>query len=754
MEITVALDGEKKRDLRFFSGDDMSLTIVVYEHDGDVSPIVVSNVRFAAADGSLPMDSEFVVPSNFFGRVPYRIVGEVEDITTTLAYGVMQTEGGWPSLFCWCSGSPWPYGIVGKADNITVLDAHANFDGTVSVEGALEELGDFKKSVGDISAAVEAATEAAESASEDAAYVAAQLPNLLTKPEAAAVNGAALLAFTAAEAQSIFDNALPLQDYSALRAYTERARSVRITGLYSLSSPDGTSGMFIRMDGDATSADNGGTVIVDASGRRWKRIYSGSLDVRVFGAKGDGTTDDAPAIQAAIDYLSTLPKGGELSGPGMTFRCDSTITLKDKVSLVGVSRWFTLSFNNAAQDGFVIGGSTAQTRREVRNLTVSGTVRDAFVCANWPTAQLGGIDLDVSNVSLLGAIATNGFTFANVYSSAFRNLSTSGATITNACYRFLATVNGVSFDNLYTGGGAGHLYCYYIDCEERPTGDVSLPSGHGILLNSPVAQGGKYGFYFARCRSLVVNNPYVENVANPVVIGLAGGAITARGVVFNGGTYGNVYVSNPYYANRGPIWYFVNARGVTVNSPEMFQPANARQLTITGGGGSSGQAWMLVNRDGTPAAYVIDHCGKNYATPPTVTAPAPLTGTVDTLTATVASGRITSITVSVAGASPVYAQAATYPVAILYGQRCNKIKFNAPYVGFSGDSACLHPFIGRDSTAVSTNGIDVDSDSAVDGQTVTTRKTEGLGHLQAHTFLDSTGAAVSYVTTAPLIASP
>jgi hypothetical protein len=195
MEITVALDGEKKRDLRFFAGDDMSLTIVVYDHDGDVSPIVVSNVRFAAADGSLPMDSEFVVPSNFFGRVPYRIVGEVEDITTTLAYGVMQTEGGWPSLFCWCSGSPWPYGIVGKADNITVLDAHANFDGTVSVEGALEELGDFKKSVGDIGAAVETATEAAESASEDAAYVAAQLPNLLTKPEAAATDGTTLFGF-------------------------------------------------------------------------------------------------------------------------------------------------------------------------------------------------------------------------------------------------------------------------------------------------------------------------------------------------------------------------------------------------------------------------------------------------------------------------------------------------------------------------------------------------------------------------------
>jgi hypothetical protein len=139
MQITIALDGEKKRDLRFFAGDDMSLTIVVYAHDGDITPVTVTNVRFAAADGSLPMDSEFVVPSNFLGRVPYRIVGEVEGVTTTLAYGVMQTEGGWPTVYCygWC-GPGW--GIVGKAENITVLDAGGYFQTPINVEAALQEL--------------------------------------------------------------------------------------------------------------------------------------------------------------------------------------------------------------------------------------------------------------------------------------------------------------------------------------------------------------------------------------------------------------------------------------------------------------------------------------------------------------------------------------------------------------------------------------------------------------------------------------
>lgn len=204
MEITVALDGEKKRDLRFFAGDDMSLTIVVYAHDGDITPITVSNVRFAAADGSLPMDSEFVVPSNFLGRAPYRIVGDVDGIATTLCYGVMWTDGGWPCVYCWGYCGPG-WGVVGKAENITILDEEQNFESPANVESALAELGGFKKSAGDIGEQVAIATAAAESASEDAAYVAGVLPALLTKSEAAATTGAALVGQRGETVSNIID---------------------------------------------------------------------------------------------------------------------------------------------------------------------------------------------------------------------------------------------------------------------------------------------------------------------------------------------------------------------------------------------------------------------------------------------------------------------------------------------------------------------------------------------------------------------
>lgn len=106
-------------------------------------------------------------------------------------------------------------------------------------------------------------------------------------------------AYTAAEVQSTLDNALPMANYTPLRAYTGRALGVRITSA-------GIAGIFQLDTTDTTSADNGGTIIVDASGRRWKRLFASQLNVKWFGAKGDGVTDDQPAIQAAIDFANAV----------------------------------------------------------------------------------------------------------------------------------------------------------------------------------------------------------------------------------------------------------------------------------------------------------------------------------------------------------------------------------------------------------------------------------------------------------------
>jgi len=66
---------------------------------------------------------------------------------------------------------------------------------------------------------------------------------------------------------------------------------------------------FWRYDpSDVTSADNTGTVIVSSNGKRFKRIITGAINVKWFGAKGDSSQDDRAYIQAAIDFGITLKK--------------------------------------------------------------------------------------------------------------------------------------------------------------------------------------------------------------------------------------------------------------------------------------------------------------------------------------------------------------------------------------------------------------------------------------------------------------
>jgi hypothetical protein len=61
-------------------------------------------------------------------------------------------------------------------------------------------------------------------------------------------------------------------------------------------------------------------------------------DVRAYGAKGDGSTDDQPAMQAAID---ATPPGGTVLIPTGTYLLGAPLTLQRGVSLVGMGWEYT-----------------------------------------------------------------------------------------------------------------------------------------------------------------------------------------------------------------------------------------------------------------------------------------------------------------------------------------------------------------------------------------------------------------------------
>jgi|LakMenEpi03Aug12_release.lakeMendotaPanAssembly.Ray.scaffolds.fasta_scaffold93873_6 parallel beta-helix repeat protein len=82
----------------------------------------------------------------------------------------------------------------------------------------------------------------------------------------------------------------------------------------------GDGGGVFRYDAsDTTTADNGGTVIVDAAGNRWKRQYAGPLNAKWFGARGDNSTNDTTALQNALNAAANgalfVPAGTYLTDP-------------------------------------------------------------------------------------------------------------------------------------------------------------------------------------------------------------------------------------------------------------------------------------------------------------------------------------------------------------------------------------------------------------------------------------------------------
>lgn len=65
-------------------------------------------------------------------------------------------------------------------------------------------------------------------------------------------------------------------------------------------------GLFYFDETDITSADNSGTIIVDTSSRRWRRVYEGAITPSMFGAlQGASQPDQNPAFTILHNFINT-----------------------------------------------------------------------------------------------------------------------------------------------------------------------------------------------------------------------------------------------------------------------------------------------------------------------------------------------------------------------------------------------------------------------------------------------------------------
>lgn len=92
---------------------------------------------------------------------------------------------------------------------------------------------------------------------------------------------------------------LTIDSITALRAVSHTSYTrVYLTGYYSAG--DGGGGAYYYDPTDSTSSDNGGTIIVASDGGRWKLEFDGPIDIRIFGAKSDGTSDVGSFVNSIL----------------------------------------------------------------------------------------------------------------------------------------------------------------------------------------------------------------------------------------------------------------------------------------------------------------------------------------------------------------------------------------------------------------------------------------------------------------------
>lgn len=137
-----------------------------------------------------------------------------------------------------------------------------------------------------------------------------------------------------------------------------------------------------RYDSSSTATVNDGSVINASGGAgRWLLLYSGSVNVKQFGAKGDGVTDDTAAALKWLSYLAANPSKIGIAVDGVFALNSISLTAANGLNISGNATFKAIGANRLNMievtgvmgrlivDGITIDGSNMVARPlEIKNV--------------------------------------------------------------------------------------------------------------------------------------------------------------------------------------------------------------------------------------------------------------------------------------------------------------------------------------------------------------------------------------------------
>ena len=259
---------------------------------------------------------------------------------------------------------------------------------------------------------------------------------------------------------------------------------------------------------------------------------SGGVDVRDYGAKGDGATDDTTAIQNAIDALTT--SGGALIFPPGTYN-HTGLTFKAKIAYIGASCLAsTLQYTPASGNGITLPADADRI-----------SIRDLDFYSNNNSSGTGIIgtadvirELDMRDFRIRGF--KHGINFSQLLN----------------CYIGLSRIVG-------QGQGVAGSNGIQVGTFGAGAGCSSVTLEHNYMLQFET------GIYNGFCPALVINFPVIEDCYYGVVLRYE--------TVINGGNLESI--TSDYIKATGAGFIAIGVRGVTAANINLVD-AYAKERTL------------------------------------------------------------------------------------------------------------------------------------------------------------------------------